>query len=169
MLLRFNLYTLLGGLLALLSVVTALPADSAARLGDAWGKSPFAKLWYSNELKRSADLDGYVATIESRHRQRREVAEKVRDGHMSLIQAAARWKFINRLPGSSYYGEFDWPALSENERLCRQVIQAVEFYSNGMPTSQRSAILERLETELRDNRDCYGNVTLPEESEVRQD
>jgi hypothetical protein len=164
MLLRVNLYTLFGVLLAIVSVVTALPAECADRIGDAWAESAFARLWYRDQLKYSAELDGYVAALPARERGRYDVIEKVRTGRMSLVQAAAQFKFFNGLPNSStYHGEAEWPGLSEDERLCRQVIQAVEFNWNDKPSSQRSAILERLETELRENRECYGKVTLPAE------
>jgi hypothetical protein len=168
MLLRVHLYTLFSVLFALMSIVTALPAECTVRLGEAWGESEFAKLWYRDQLKVSEELDVYVASLPVREREKLDVIEKVRDGRMSLVDAAVHFRYMNNLPNSSnYHGEADWPGLSENERLCRQVIRAVDCYSIGMPSSKRAAILERLETELRDNRAFYGTVTLPEESEVR--
>ena len=85
------------------------------------------------------------------------LAAKVIDGKLPLFAAAAQFQSLNRVPPDTM------PGKTEEERLCRQVIQyvsrAVAADSSAAPASD-SSVVERLEAEL-DTALARGPLQLP--------
>jgi hypothetical protein len=82
---------------------------------------------------------------------------------MSLFEAAAKFKRLNREPNPSPHRmENFFPGASDNERLCRQVIEWLRHQP--MPSKQREQALAQAEADLLDHLCCHGGqVILPED------
>jgi hypothetical protein len=82
-------------------------------------------------------------------------------GRVTLLQAAAGFRAAHAETCAPYRARLDvFPGRSDEERLCRRVLEAVAQELQDEP-SRRTAVLERLETELQDHLTKEGAVHLP--------
>jgi hypothetical protein len=118
---------------------------------------------YNEELRRWDQLSRFDGALMARTEQRSTIVAKVRDGDMSLFEAAAQFKRLNHLPNpSSHVGLALFRGACENERLCRQVIHWLDGNAlSGWPHSRRRAVLDRVEAELHQHLERHGTVVLP--------
>jgi hypothetical protein len=98
--------------------------------------------------------------ISRRFRAKEKISKEVIDGQTTLFEAAVEFRRWNNdypvLPDDPL-----WLGDSEEERLCRQVILWVGLGLRVHPGAGSEDIVDRLEQELRCNKECYGSVRLP--------
>jgi hypothetical protein len=161
---RAHFACLLGALFAMLVGV------SAYQLGHAKSK-PSPRLaaiddCYTAEERRQEELYRFDGVFIARSARRKAIVEEVRDGKLSLFEAAAEFKRLNNLPRPTKLDPlYPFPGKSENEKVCRQVITWLYSYVQDLPPSQGQAVLERAEAELRDHLARNGTVILPGDGE----
>jgi hypothetical protein len=161
---RAHFACLLGGLFALLVGV------SAYQLGHA-KSNPALRLsaiddGYSELERRQEELTRFDGVFMARSAQRKAIIDELRDGGLSLFEAAAEFKRLNHQPQPTKLDPlYPFSGKSENERVCRQVITWLYSYVDNLPPSQRQAVLERAEGELRDHIARNGTVILPGDGE----
>ena len=92
------------------------------------------------------------------------VARRLVDGELTLLEAAAWFRYINRMTGSA--GDVPAPgeeAEPEAERYCRQVIRWAETTAAVEISTERSeTVVRRLEAELDERLRRDGGVVLPD-------
>jgi hypothetical protein len=112
------------------------------------------------------DLDERLAAAVRRTEAKRQVAEDVAEGRVTLTEAAARVRDLNRASPELRWGTYRraYPAASDEERFCREVISLVCGLAENDP-ERYLAVTERLEAELREYLD-RGPLILPEETAV---
>jgi hypothetical protein len=157
---RAHFACLLGAMFAMLVGV------SAYQLGHAKSKlSPrLAAIddCYSDEERRQEELYRFDGVFMARSAQRKAIVEQVRDGNLTLFEAAAQFKRLNHQPQPTKLDPlYPFAGQTENEKVCRQVITWLTSYVQDLPPSQGEAVLERAEAELRDHLACNGTVILP--------
>lgn len=89
-----------------------------------------------------------------------KIAEALRNGEMTLIDAAAIFRSLYEEPKAWHDPRKPRPAFNDKEGWCREVIHWTEHYS--FPdnlTSQAQALHQRLEAELQKLMDGKGAVT----------
>jgi hypothetical protein len=102
------------------------------------------------ELAWDAEAQRSHAAYRARNQRRAEGARAVAAGRMPLLEAAARFAALNRLPPEvrTDLSRLQYPGASEEERLCRDVIfWAVEEAALSDPC-EAAALRGRLEAEL---------------------
>jgi hypothetical protein len=157
--LRFSRPT--TGLLAVAAFLTALSAwDGCAVQQD---DSPFERIGALTAPRRRGDPEQEAALradVFGRSLRLQEVADEVRAGRLSLLEAAARARDIQ---SASPY--FPWkhfreshPGASDDERFCRMVIDLVTLPTS--PGSGPDPVVARLQAEL-DEHLSRGTLHLP--------
>jgi hypothetical protein len=101
------------------------------------------------------------------------IAREVADGRRSLVEAAALYGALNRLPPATR--ELNWededdsrlhaPAQTNEERLCRQVIRWVQRLLHDTPERARQTVA-RLEVEFVEAQARLGGLRLPDPARV---
>ncbi len=161
---RAHFACLLGTLFALLVGVSAYqvvrakskPAPRLAAIDDC----------YSAEERRQQELYRFDGVFMARSAQRKAIIDQVRDGKLSLFEAAAQFKLLNHQPQPTTLDPvYPFAGKTENEKVCRQVITWLTSYVENLPPSQGQAVLERAEAELRDHLARNGTVILPGDGE----
>jgi hypothetical protein len=99
------------------------------------------------------------------------IAREVAEGQRSLLEAAALFGALNRLPpetpelspqdNSTYGWVLNDPVRTEDERLCRQVVQWVDAFRLSDPPEYAAAAVARLLAEYRELHQ-HGAVRLPD-------
>jgi hypothetical protein len=109
-----------------------------------------ARQWVE-QVARGERLEGERFAVLSRNEAKQQVAGEVVAGRLSLAEAVARYRALN--DESPYYraqaARFH-PAMSQEERLCREVIGYAEAALRGQP-GRAERVLSRLERDLRDH------------------
>ncbi len=91
------------------------------------------------------------------------VAQRLIDGELTLLEAAAWFRYITRTTASA--GNFPAPGEEdepEAERFCRQAIRWAGTTAHVDSAERSEAIVRRLEAELDECRRRDGGVQLPE-------
>jgi hypothetical protein len=139
----------LGVLVLLLAVAFA----AAASLGRAWHPLAEPLAPPATDAEPGPDNRELCALFQSRSESKRQVARDLLAGQVSLTQAAARFGELNARPPETDASLF--PGATEEERLCRQVIQFAtkelegKPEDGGRPTAESVACRRRLEGELQ--------------------
>jgi hypothetical protein len=92
-----------------------------------------------------------------------QVVERLADGELTLVEAAAWFRYLNDNPPGfpARFRELH-PGRSDGEKACRQVIQWVELHLVvRMPKSQTTALAGRLRAELDQLLAERGEIALP--------
>jgi hypothetical protein len=133
----------------------------------ALGKAPERTWLDRNELTDlagiRAELDARLKYVDARIVKRAEFARGVATGRLTLWQAAARLRALDRAtPPLAEYGP-TWPWLdrpvSEEERCCREVLRTARVGHGDCPACR--ARLDAAEAELEE-RLARGPIGLPE-------
>jgi hypothetical protein len=161
---RAHFACLLGGLFALLVGVSAYQIGHAKKTPSP--RLPALDDSYSELERRQDELTSFDGVFIARSAQRKAIVEEVRDGKLSLFEAAAEFKRLNSLPRPTKMDPvYPFAGKSENEKVCRQVITWLHSYMDDLPPSQREVVLERAEADLRDHLARNGTVILPGDGE----
>jgi hypothetical protein len=125
--------------------------------------APEIDAFANDDMKGSASVHRFDGILLARIEKRKEITLQLAAGRMSLFEAAAKFKRLNREPNPSPHRmENFFPGASDNERLCRQVIEWLRHQP--MPSKQREQALAQAEADLRDHLACHGGqVILPED------
>ena len=103
------------------------------------------------------------------------IAREVAAGRRSLVEAAALFGALNRLPPRStdlarQDLHHDWalrvPARTEEERLCRQVVEWVDGLRRSESPESVAATVARLTAEFREELRRHGAIRLPDPSSL---
>jgi hypothetical protein len=117
-------------------------------------------------------LEGFPEAVILRDLAKKRIAREVADGRRSLVEAAALFGALNRhppqVPPLDLLDTLPWalsvPAHTEDERLCRQVVQWVEgLRLSGLPDSAEAAVA-RLNAEYQQELRRHGAIRLPDPS-----
>jgi hypothetical protein len=139
--------------LALLSMgLTALsqyrPAW-AARLDLDWWSLPELQEQLRHGKQESAELDAGGAAVVGRVLAKDRVIRELRDGRLTLAEAAAHFGALNAAGGESRVNLVShYPGATEQERLCRQVIRWAESVAKTESHAAAEQLRQRLEDEL---------------------
>jgi hypothetical protein len=143
------------GPFAVLVLLLAAAFTAALSLGRAWQPPAEPPAPPAAEARTGLDAGELCALFRSRSESKRQVARDLLAGRICLLEAAARFRQLNAPPPeadtSLFRGASVFPGRTEEERLCRQVIQwaATEFEDGGRPTAASAACRRRLEGELQ--------------------
>jgi hypothetical protein len=118
---------------------------------------------WQSARRRSEELDAQRERLRHWQEGKREAVRAVIAGRMTLLEAAARFRELDRqLP------EFKWdlfrrayPGSSDGERHCRHVIAATEAELSKRP-DEAAEVMARLEAELQEHLQRDGTIQLPE-------
>jgi hypothetical protein len=93
---------------------------------------------------------------------REQVIDRLLEGQMRLVEAAAWFRRFNENPPEHRVNYRHWPGDSDGERLCRQVLDWVSgrLQSRGMQ-GQLEAVLGTLKAELTRLLEADGTIELP--------
>jgi hypothetical protein len=116
--------------------------------------------------------EGFPETVVLRVAAKRQIAREVAAGRRSLVEAAALFGALNRLPpetarlslSDAYPSPLSAPAQTEDERLCRQVIEWVDYMLRTESDERAAAGVARLNEEFQENLRRHGTVRLPDPS-----
>lgn len=99
---------------------------------------------------KNEQLEGEADSTFKRIEVKSRIAEALRKGEMTLIDAAAYFRALHDDPRSWRYPNRPRPEQTDGEGWCRLVIEwTVRNSSNEQAPSQTEALHERLETELQ--------------------
>jgi hypothetical protein len=162
---RTQFACLLGGLAALLVGVSAHQITNAkGGAGSWWHGLPDSPDAYSEAERLHERLCRFDGVLTARIHERKEIVDQLRDGKVDLFAAAAHFKRMNHLPNVAQFDPLvAFRGASEDEKVCRQVINWLVAELQSQPPSQRQAVLDRLEAELADHLARHGKVVLPED------
>jgi hypothetical protein len=101
--------------------------------------------------------------VKRRIAEKERLAREVAEGRLGLLEAAARFRDLDRQPPEFHWEAFrrTVPGASDEERHCREVIGFVRGLLLDQPGAD-AAVPYRLEAELRARLD-RGDLSLPEE------
>jgi hypothetical protein len=118
--------------------------------------------------------EGFPETAVLRTQAKKLLAREVAEGRRSLVEAAALFGALNRLPpvtpelscldNSGFHWVLSAPVHTEEERLCRQVVQWVDGFRLSDSPEYAAAAVARLEAEFREELRRQGAIRLPDAS-----
>ncbi len=115
------------------------------------------------EQRRSVQLAEESTIVLARLRNKDRISQQVIAGDLTLLQAAARFIALNDTPESRENLRRAFPAHSEGESVCLQVMKWVESEARLRASpSQAEAVCRRLQEELCAHLEYHGTVTLSE-------
>ncbi len=121
---------------------------------------------------------GLPETVVLRHLARQTLAREAAEGRRSLLEAAALFGALGRLPpeaapvapelGSHFAPKLSapLPGDTEEELLCQQVIAHLNAALDGRPLGERQAAVDRLEAQFREELRRHGGIRLPDPSSL---
>jgi hypothetical protein len=115
------------------------------------------------ETRREADLTRKRDILARRIAGKRQVAQQVIARELTLVEAAAWFRFLNETPEDFPDPACDTPGKSLGEKQCRMVIRwvAAELRDQGATRLVHEEI-RRLESELHQQERTDGTVILPD-------
>jgi hypothetical protein len=127
-------------------------------------------------LPGTTGVAGQQAARDTRHLRwvaKELIAREVADGRRSLVEAAALYGALNRLPPATRElvredvgdSPLHAPVRTDEERLCRQVVRWVQRLFLDTPEQARQAVA-RLEAELVEAQARPGGLRLPDPARV---
>ena len=133
----------LGGLAGISQAVPEWTEDSGI---DFWNL-PRLNRQLESQARRSEELDARFESTLSRIEMRQQVVNQLVAGHLSLREAAAKFREINQsVRQNAELVEAMYPNMGEDERYCRYVLDYVRG-SMGYGNT-RTAVMMRLEQEF---------------------
>jgi hypothetical protein len=105
--------------------------------------------------RRRLELEAINARALDRLRAKEDVARAVERGRLSLWQAVARYRELNRQAGWPGYADA-FPPGAEDELLARQVIEYVEGLVSADSSEDGQDLVVRLHEELNDHSRRHG-------------
>jgi hypothetical protein len=147
--------TLGAGLLAVLAACCL--ALALSRRMDFWTAPAFDG---ADPDARSRQLDELCRGLQRRIAAKDRLAAQVIEGRLALLDAAARFRDLDRQPPPFKWDWFRDKGRSDEERHCREVIRFVRVQGQA-----GAAVAARLEAELRDLLDG-GDLRLPDAPSV---
>jgi hypothetical protein len=151
--------------LAWMSAAVLLVALAAALLRPEWGRDLGVEGLALPAPDGGGRLppDGRVRAVDRRIEQKDRLAGEVVAGRLTLFEAAARFRRLNDEPPAPTPLSASFPGDSEEERLCRQVIDFARSWLRQQPGGDREAdeFAARCEDELRRHKERHGAVVLP--------
>lgn len=141
-----------------IALVTALAVLAVA--GPDWGKCLGVKRSYFVNCEEPTEQS---AVIMRRVAAKNRVIDQLIAGEMTLVEAAAWFRYLNENPSRYRHDYRDWPGDSDEEKACRQVLSwaEVRVLSQAESKSQAAAMVQRLEDELEQTLRREGRVELP--------
>ncbi len=116
-------------------------------------------------------VDGFPETVALRSLAKRQLAREAAEGRRSLLEAAALFGELNRLPPETPPVRPDpaeppapLPGGTEAERLCQQVVAFARVALADRPPAEAQAAVARLVAEFRAELGRHGAVRLPDPS-----
>jgi hypothetical protein len=145
-------------------VWVAPPTDEPASELPGWTDSNPHHPFWEEEWERQRTLDDQVAASQRRLWTQERIVEQVIAQQLSLLEAAAQWgAVLEENPGINWeFYRGAWPANSDAERYCRNVIDAVQCKLRREP-GRAAALTGALEAELRGHLE-QGTLRLPSRS-----
>ena len=101
-----------------------------------------------------------VEAIQCRILAKDRVVKELLDGRLTLFEAAAFFRRLNEAPPRA--AGLDFPGDSDEERLCRQVIQWVRAITAKGSLDATDGSTARFEEELSRHKQRHGRVILPD-------
>jgi hypothetical protein len=150
----------LGILLALFGPASAFP-DRLREAGRAFWQ---LAQWHESERQEAARWDDLVRGEKDLRRRiagKKELLTQLLAGNITLPQAAAGFRRLERATGLTELFVRGYQGQSEGERRCRQVIGWTRAHPDGRPRAERDRAIRRLEEELDNLLYCHGTVELP--------
>jgi len=150
-----------------LSLLLAVLAGPRTQWLDAltasWAALSEARQAFGREEQRGRRLAGQTEAAQERTALKEAVVRRLLAGELTLLEAAARFKYLNENAGTrrDYFRE-RYPALSAEEAACRQVITWVYVELNQTARDRAAATVARLEAELEGHLRSEGKVELPD-------
>jgi hypothetical protein len=139
------------------------PARLLADLGLDWRVLSEAQRRQVAESERAETLRRGDALVLKRMQDRKEVIRRLLAGQLTLRQAAVRFRHLNNTPAELAIDvRRSYPAPSEGESLCRQVISCAEAELSAQGATDFGPV-QRLRTELDDMLRLSGTVEFPQE------
>ncbi len=121
---------------------------------------------------------GFPETVPLRVLAKQLLAREAAEGRRSLLEAAALYGALNRIPPEtapvapelqSLFApklSAPLPGDTEEERLCQQVIAHLNAVLSDQPLSERQAAVDRLEAQFREELRRHGGIRLPDPSSL---
>jgi hypothetical protein len=106
--------------------------------------------WETMLPDRPGDMERQLQAVVHRLAAKQRIAQEVINEHLTLLQAAERFLDLNEANPDFNWEAFRraYPASSDEESCCRQVIRVVAGLLHNEP-SRAQAVQERLEAELQ--------------------
>jgi hypothetical protein len=107
-------------------------------------------------------LDDRAAVLRTRLAARDRILQAVHSRRLTLVEAAALFRDLNRSDPNFPWNDFRWyyAGATDDERHCRQIIDNAAAALD-LPANEAAALTARLEAELQEHL-RYGPVRLPE-------
>jgi hypothetical protein len=115
-----------------------------------WGEPQSWEGHLARERRRAADLDPVVGAHLKRVEAKVEIAQKLIDGRMTLLAAAAAFCAQAHQPPAFDWGRFRarYPGATDEERHCREVITWVRLHLERCDPCLALVIPDQLEAQL---------------------
>ena len=157
-----RLLLVIGLFAALVGSVLFVSSGGLALLGRECGELPDLLGQLNEERRREAELDREWQRTLRRITVKSQAVEALIDGHLSLMQAAARFRDLEETPGDTR----NPPGRSaggtaDGERLCREVIQWVHGHLRRSDPEFADEMAACLEAELWQHQALDGRIDLP--------
>ncbi len=141
-----------------------------ARLGADWWSLPELQARMELSAREHDRLEATAAVVMRRIEERGRLMRELREGRLTLFEAAVGFGELNALPGAKgdFY-RFAHLGSSDGEKLCRQVIAWVRCDPGSDVGPQSEEFVRRLEAELADHLRAHGTVVLPRAASAGSD
>jgi hypothetical protein len=156
---------LLSGLFLLTALLLALTSFSIDWLlelyapTDAYGN----RISLLESQRKEEQLSRELASTYQRIRCKDRIIDELQAGEITLIEAASGFRALHTDPRTWHHPQLPLPAHDDGVSWSRLVIEwntTAEWAKRSMGQSKN--LRQRLETELQEQLDYFGNVTLPD-------
>ena len=109
--------------------------------------------WCKEEARHSRIMDEQVHALVLRIRSKSHITDEVIASRLSLLEAAAQFRILNRMPPSvsEEQARSQFAGDTEEERLCREVIHWVATAMRESEPFLSAAVYVHLESQLNDH------------------